>query len=174
MQVICCKLFEVEDPIHQRRYYMADIRHGIGIQSSAAKVYEALTSLKGLSAWWTETTSGAPDQLGGVITFEFQKLSGEVLGAMDFQVVELNKDSLVRWICKSGPEEWLNTEVRFDLSKDDDFTLVQFSHLNWPENTDFIYHCSMKWAVFLLSLKSLLTHGKGQPSPYDLKIDRHN
>ena len=34
-----------------------------------------------------------------------------------------------------------------------------------------MHHCSTKWAVFLMSLKSLVETGKGDPYPNDIKID---
>jgi hypothetical protein len=35
-------------------------------------------------------------------------------------------------------------------------------------------NCSTKWAVFLMSLKSLIETGKGAPDPHDVKIDNWN
>ena len=37
-----------------------------------------------------------------------------------------------------------------------------------------MHHCSTKWAIFLMSLKSLLETGKGAPHPNDVKIDNWN
>ena len=34
-----------------------------------------------------------------------------------------------------------------------------------------MHHCSTKWAVFLLSLKSLLEIGKGAAWPNEIKLD---
>jgi hypothetical protein len=34
-----------------------------------------------------------------------------------------------------------------------------------------MYHCSTKWAVFLLSLKSFLETGKGASWPNEIKLD---
>ena len=45
------------------------------------------------------------------------------------------------------------------------------SHSNWADDTDFLAHCSTKWAVFLLSLKDLLEKGKGHPAPEDVPIN---
>jgi hypothetical protein len=39
---------------------------------------------------------------------------------------------------------------------------------------EFMHHCSTKWAVFLLSLKSLVETGQGAPEPNDVKIDNWN
>ena len=33
-----------------------------------------------------------------------------------------------------------------------------------------MYHCSTKWATFLMSLKMLVETGKGEPAPRDVKI----
>jgi hypothetical protein len=35
-------------------------------------------------------------------------------------------------------------------------------------------HCSMKWAVFLMSLRDLVETGTGKPAPQDVKIDNWN
>ena len=69
-----------------------------------------------------------------------------------------------------GNAEWEGTDVTFDLSTDDKQTFVQFKHSRWRESTNFQGHCSMRWAVFLLSLKDLLEREKGRPVPYDLEV----
>ena len=53
-------------------------------------------------------------------------------------------------------------------------TIVNFGHRNWKEPVEFMAHCSMKWAVFLMSLQELVETGKGKPSPDDIKIDNWN
>jgi hypothetical protein len=48
--------------------------------------------------------------------------------------------------------------------------VILFKHLGWKEPVEFMYHCNTKWAVFLLSLKSLVETGEGAPDPNDIKI----
>jgi hypothetical protein len=48
--------------------------------------------------------------------------------------------------------------------------LVQFNHQGWNEPVEFMRHCSTKWAIFLMSLKSLVETAKGNPSPDDVRI----
>jgi uncharacterized protein YndB with AHSA1/START domain len=62
----------------------------------------------------------------------------------------------VHWRIKSGPEEWVGTDVTFELSQVGEDVLVLFGHRNWREAVEFTAHCSMKWATFLLSLKALV------------------
>src|SRR6185437_3685122 len=42
------------------------------------------------------------------------------------------------------------------------------------EPIEFMHHCSTKWGIFLMSLKSILETGKGAPYPNDVKIDNWN
>jgi uncharacterized protein YndB with AHSA1/START domain len=152
---------------------MADIIHRIGIHSSATEVYKALSTIKGLANWWTEETDGE-EAAGGKIEFIFRTETGHIKGKMVMQIEELNADKNVSWRCVDGPPEWIGTNITFDLSQQDDQTIIIFGHRNWKEAIEFMAHCSMKWAVFLLSLREYLEAGKGKPSPRDLKIDNWN
>jgi uncharacterized protein YndB with AHSA1/START domain len=143
---------------------MADIRHRIGVEhSSPQQVYDALSTLDGLSGWWAEKTTGDTEP-GGVIEFRFGP------GGIDMKVVELDPGRLVRWEVVGGPEEWIGTEVRFDIRQDGDWTIVLFRHEGWREPVEFMSHCSTKWATYLVSLKQLLETGTGAPDPRDLLI----
>lgn len=80
-------------------------------------------------------------------------------------VKELKPGKRVAWKSPKGQgaDEWEETEVTFDLSTDEKQTFIQFRHSGWRESTDFQGHRSMRWAVFLLSLKDVLERGKGVP-----------
>ena len=152
---------------------MVDIVHRIGIKSPAAQVYEALTSLEGLARWWTEEVLG-DGGIGGKIAFCFRSPTGELKGKIDMEVQELAPPKAVRWRCTGGLDEWIGTDIGFDLAEEDGQTILHFGHRNWREATDFTSHCSMKWATFLLSLRDYVDTGKGKPAPHDLKIDNSN
>jgi uncharacterized protein YndB with AHSA1/START domain len=152
---------------------MVDIIHRIGIRSSAARVYKALSTIEGLANWWTEETKGE-EQVGGKIQFTFRTETGDIKGQMVMEVQELNPQKNVRWCCVEGPAEWIGTDITFELSQQDDQIIIIFGHRNWREAIEFMAHCSMKWAVFLLSLREYVETGKGKPSPHDLKIDNWN
>ena len=144
---------------------MPDILHKVGIRSSSpSDVYKALTTIKDLSAWWTSDTRG-DTKVGGVIQFRFGT------GGFDMKVLKLQPAKCVLWQVVDGPEEWLGTKISFDIKQNDDWTIVLFKHADWKEPVEFMHHCSTKWAVFLLSLKSLLETGKGAPWPNEIKLD---
>lgn len=147
---------------------MPDILHKVGIRShSPIEAYQALATVEGLSNWWTEDTTGE-SAVGGLLQFRFGR------GGFDMRVVELVPEERVVWEVVDGPEEWIGTRVRFDLKQDGDYTVVLFKHQGWKEPVEFMHHCSTKWGVFLLSLKSLVETGAGAPSPIDVKIDNWN
>jgi hypothetical protein len=144
---------------------MPDILHKVGIKSSSLdNVYQALTTVDGLSGWWTSDTHGE-NKVGGVLQFRFGN------GGFDMKVLELKPGEHVLWQVVDGPEEWLGTKVSFDLKQNGDWIVVLFKHQSWKAPVEFMHHCSTKWAVFLLSLKSLLETGKGAPWPNEIKLD---
>lgn len=144
---------------------MAEINHRVGIAGTPEEVYLALTTDEGLAKWWTWDVTGAGD-VGAVIKFRFH---GQ---GPDFKVAELQPGALVRWQHHGDvPEAWRGTEISFRLASDGTQTFVRFSHANWQESSDFLAHCSTKWAVFLLSLKSVIETGRGHPFPDDVHID---
>jgi uncharacterized protein YndB with AHSA1/START domain len=152
---------------------MCDILHRIGIKSPATHVYAALTSIDGLAHWWTEDVTG-DDRVGGKIEFVFRTKAGDFLGKMTMEVLGRTAAADVHWRCVEGPEEWVGTDITFQLSEQDNQTIVLFGHRNWREATESTAHCSMKWATFLLSLREYVETGQGKPSPNDLKIDNWN
>ncbi|WP_327261444.1 SRPBCC domain-containing protein [Streptomyces sp. NBC_01232] len=141
---------------------MVDILHRVGITASPEKVYEALTTVEGLAAWWTTDTSGTGD---GVLEFRF----GDV-GGFDMKVLDLQPDARVRWEVTDGPAEWIGTTVDFELAREGEWTILLFTHAGWREPVEFMSHCSTKWAIFLMSLKSLVETGTGAPHPRDVQI----
>jgi hypothetical protein len=145
---------------------MPDILHRVGLKSSSPNdAYKALSTIEGLSAWWTNDTQGE-SKVGGVIQFRFGNTGG-----FDMKVLELDPAKRVLWQVVDGPEEWIGTKVGFELKQDGDFTIVLFKHQGWKEPTESMHHCSTKWGVFLMSLKSLVETGKGAPYPSDVLID---
>ena len=146
---------------------MVDILHRVGTTKPLADVYAALTTLDGLAGWWTEDTTGDPAP-GGVVRFRFAG-APEPAG-FDMSVLETVPDKLVLWEVVFGPDEWIGTKVRFELSQEDEWSIVLFEHTGWNEAVPFMYHCSTKWATFLMSLKQFLETGAGEPAPNDLQV----
>jgi uncharacterized protein YndB with AHSA1/START domain len=152
---------------------MSDILHRVGIKAPVDEVYKALATRDGLAGWWTTSTQGE-SKVGGIIRFRFNTPDGTEIGGFDMKVIELDPAKRVLWQVVEGPAEWIGTQVGFDLKQEDDYCIVLFKHQGWKEPVEFMHHCSTKWAIFLMSLKSFVETGHGNPSPNDVKVDNWN
>lgn len=144
---------------------MADIRHRVGVKAPQEDVYKAIATRDGLAGWWTRTVEGesAP---GSQLRFFF----GYPEPAATMDVRELKLNERVVWRCVQGPDEWVDTDLTFELKPAGDETALTFSHANWREPVEFMHHCSTKWAQFLLGLKAGLEGGQATPYPEDVEI----
>jgi uncharacterized protein YndB with AHSA1/START domain len=147
---------------------MADILHRVGVRSSLDDVYKAVTTRDGLAGWWTTNTQGEGNTVGDVVKFRFGA------GGFDMKVLELQPAKAVLWQVVDGPPEWIGTKVSWELRQEGDYVIVLFKHQGWKEPVEFMHHCSTKWAMYLMSLKSLVETGSGKPDPRDVKIDNWN
>jgi uncharacterized protein YndB with AHSA1/START domain len=104
---------------------MADIIHRRGIKAGPDKVFGALSTIDGLALWWTEDTSGA-SEIGKTIVFQFRDPKGQIKGEFEMEVLKQAPFKKVQWKCVKGPEEWVGTEITFDLRQENEFTIVRF------------------------------------------------
>jgi len=96
---------------------MVDILHRVGVKTpTPEKVYDALTTVDGLSGWWTEDTKGKGN-VGDVLEFRFP------VGGFDMEVVDLQPSERVVWRVVDGPEEWVGTTVDWELRQAGDYTI---------------------------------------------------
>lgn len=148
---------------------MVDILHRVGVQAPLDEVYEAIATPTGVAGWWTTDTTG-DTEVGGKLIASFVDEDGEQIGAFDLELEVLDPDREVSWLVTGGPDAWIGTHIRFELSRAEDHTIVLFQHAGWSDPGEFMHHCSTKWATFLLSLKELAETGTGRPAPHDVRI----
>jgi hypothetical protein len=151
---------------------MFDILTSSGNQGVAGQGLPSLATPEGIAGWWTTSTTG-DRKAGGIVKTVFFA-DGRELGGFEMKVLELQPAKRVLWQVVDGPEEWIGTKISFELKQESDYVIVLFKHQGWKEPVEFMHHCSTKWAIFLMSLKSLVETGKGAPNPNDIKIDNWN
>ena len=137
------------------------IRHRVGILVPRPRVYRALTTVEDLTAWLANDAHGDPSPIGTLTLFK---------DSFVVEIRELAPDSHVMWHCVKGPDDLVGTDMDFDLRQADGETVLTFAHSKWRIPNEYMYHCSTKWATYLLSLKVLLEGGAGAPYPHDYKI----
>jgi uncharacterized protein YndB with AHSA1/START domain len=135
-------------------------------------VFAAVATVPGVAGWWTQDTRGEA-RAGGALRFRFHGAAGDTVEFV-MEVLEQTANRRVRWRVLEGAPEWVGTELDFALDRQGDHTILLFGHRNWREPVEFMAHCSMKWATFLLSLRDFVETGTGRPAPGDMKIDNWN
>jgi uncharacterized protein YndB with AHSA1/START domain len=161
---------------------MPNIHHQLIIESTPEKVYDAVTTEEGLSAWWTPNTK-AKAELNCILRFPF----GDDY-FKEMKLVELKPLELVKWNCLTGDPEWVGTNVSFKLVSGNKnsllslhpemrgqteqvqlmnhgVTLLIFHQNDWAEYSPMFAECNYTWAQFLRSLKLFCETGKGNPWP---------
>lgn len=136
---------------------MPEIRHNVIIKTTPAKVYEAITTQEGLANWWAKQTIAKPE-VGFVNIFTFGTFRNEM------KVTILNPNKKVEWKCINSIEEWIDTNILFDLEDKEGHTLLRFTHSGWRAVTDTFAGCNYDWGRFMTSLKLFCETGTGTPS----------
>jgi len=136
---------------------MTAIRHNVVIKATPEKIYNAVTTQEGIESWWCKQTSAKPE-IGFVNTFTFGTFRNEM------KVTILNPNKKVEWQCIHSIEEWIETNISFDLEEKDGRTILRFTHSGWKAVTDMFAGCNYDWARFMASLKAYCETGTGTPS----------
>ena len=144
---------------------MPDIRHRIGATAPRHRVYEAFATTDGLRDFWTRDVKGE-SAIGSNLEFFF----GTPEPSAVMEVVDLVPDTRVAWRCVQGPDEWVGTNLTFELSSLDEETVVLFTHADWDQPSEFMHHCSTKWGYFFLGLKGWLEGADSVAYPDDAAI----
>jgi uncharacterized protein YndB with AHSA1/START domain len=134
---------------------MATINHLFHINSSPEKVFEALTTIRGLSNWWTIDTKGDANS-GGIIQFRFGG------GGPDMKVTAIKQNELVTWECVGGADGWVGHLFKFQLDTNDNKTRIRFEQSGWKERGDFYASCNFSWGRYMESLRQYCQTGKGE------------
>lgn len=136
---------------------MAEIRLNVVIKATPEKIYKAITTQEGLASWWAKQTTAKPE-VGFVNIFIFGKFRNEM------KVTKLIPNKTVEWKCINSIEEWIGTDISFDMEEKEGNTILRFIHGGWRAITDTLAGCNYDWALFMKSLKSFCETGVGTPS----------
>jgi len=136
---------------------MKTIIHVTDVSAARGSVFEALTTLEGLAAWWTTKVEGDAGR-DGLIDFTF---GGDF--NPDMQVVDFEPLSVVSWKCVGGHDPWADNTFTFQL-EDRDATRLRFKQEYATELSDDDYGIyNYNWGYYLESLRLYCETGTGKP-----------
>ncbi len=133
---------------------MADILQVVDVHAPASDVFATVATVDGIRSWWSTNVEGG-DQVGESVTIRF----GDRWKVLMERTEMIPNQRVSYRITEHDTEEWLGTELVFDLSESDGWTTMKFDQRGWKEASDFFRFCSVKWVVFLLSIKQAVETG---------------
>lgn len=139
---------------------MPDIVHELTIEAPAERVFDAIATREGLSAWWTRDTE-AESRVGAVGLFGFFNRADVFRMAVE----ALDRPRRVAWHCLGDHAEWKDTRLTFDLrpGPEGKGTGLRFVHANWRSAEGWMGTCSYTWAHVLSRLKRHAETGERVP-----------
>ena len=137
---------------------------------------EAFNAINNVRGWWSEEIEGSTDKLNDVFKYHFEDIH-----RCQIKVIEIIADKKVVWLVmdnyfKPGifdshdafthdKSEWTGTKIIFEISKKDNKTQIDFTHLGLVPEYECFDVCSNGCTHYIReSLSSLITTGKGQPN----------
>ena len=142
---------------------MADILQDFPIKATPDRVFDSISTPKGLDTWWTKTSTGTPTEnvvydLGFGPGYDWQA-----------RVTACEKNSAFELELIQADSDWTGTRVGFRLEQRAGITCVRFHHIGWPEmNEHFRISCHC-WAMYLRVLRRNIEFG--EVVPYEIRLD---
>ena len=129
----------------------------------AADVFQAICNVRG---WWSQTVKGRSQKLNDSFVYEHKPYHRSKQ-----RVIEVVPDKKIVWLVTESniyfvedPNEWLDTEISFVLSKQKSKTKLVFTHHGLTSQKACFENCAKGWDYYLEeSLARLITTGKGRP-----------
>ena len=135
----------------------------ITVKARPARVFEAITTSKGLAGFWTKDSVATPE-IGSVARFGFGSAT-----KLEIRVAELEPERKVLWSSLAGspmPPPWEGTVLTWEIrplpSGD---TEVSFTHDGWPADVRQadLAATETTWTLVLERLKSFVETGVPAP-----------
>lgn len=137
---------------------MKTIIHTVHIHAAPHEVYRALTTVAGVTSWWTTEAKLEPGE-GGVIEFTFV---GDFHPRM--KQTKLEEPAFVEWLCIAGHSNWQDNRFTFSLRDQHGETSLQFVQEYAQELDNDTYGTyNFNWGYYLNSLKQFCEEGIGTP-----------
>jgi uncharacterized protein YndB with AHSA1/START domain len=142
---------------------MPDILHDFPIQVTPDRVFQAVSTPRGLDDWWTKKSAGKPTEgaefeLWFGPEYDWRAKVSRCVPNLEFELHITRADA-----------DWLDSRVGFRLEDKGARTQVRFHHTGWPSANEHFRISSFCWAMYLRVLRRYLEHG--EIVPYEERLD---
>ena len=133
------------------------------VDQTPEQVFIAVNNVRG---WWSEKLEGSSENLDDEFVYRHGDLhysKHKLTEVIPYEkVVWLTIGSKLTFVEKQ--DEWNATQMRFDISKQDNKTKLDITHVGLVPDFQCYDGCSKGWTHYLKnSLLPLITTGKGNP-----------
>ncbi len=137
------------------------------VDQTPSEVFNAVNNVRG---WWSkDDITGETDHQGA--EFNFRHEFDHIIHHSDMKIVEFVPDTRIVWLVTysflnfvKDTQEWTDTKVRFDISRQGDKTRLVFTHEGLVPRAECYEICTPAWTHYVQdSLLPLITTGKGRP-----------
>jgi len=140
------------------------------VDQTPEEAFAAITNVRG---WWSGEIEGRTDELGAEFTYRYQDVHYSKQ-----RITELVPGQKVVWHVLDAylnftedPDEWLGTDVTFEVTRRGDHTEVSFSHVGLVPEFECFDKCCDAWGFYInSSLRNLITTGQGAPNPKEDRV----
>lgn len=136
---------------------MFTIFHDLTINSSAQKIFEAVSEPKHLDNWWTKESAGEAK-----LDAEYRLYFSEEFDWLAIVTV-CDKNKLFELKMIKADKDWAPTSFGFELLPLEQGVRLSFYHKNWQNTNHHYRRTSYCWAQLLNLLKMYLETGEVVP-----------
>lgn len=131
---------------------------------------EAINKISQVNNWWKHDFSGSTKRVNDKFTVPFSEIDGEK-SYVDFVVSEFVPNKKLVWKVTDcnlpwfkDKKEWNNTEVVFEISYENNKTIIEFTHVGLVPSIECYEACEKGWDGHVTnSLLGFINEGKGNP-----------
>ena len=141
-----------------------DFTMSFTVDESPEVVFAAINDVRG---WWTGDIEGETNFLGATFSFRYEDVHFSRQKISEFEPCRrvVWHVEAARLSFTSRPDEWVGTDITFDIFQRDAPTELRFTHVGLTPRLECYSNCSGAWKFYISeSLPKLLTSGVVNPN----------
>jgi uncharacterized protein YndB with AHSA1/START domain len=151
----------------------SDFATTILVDQPPEEVFNAINNPRG---WWSEEIEGSTEKLNDEFTYHYKDVH-----ISKMKLIEVIPNKKVVWLVMDNhfnftkdQSEWTGNKIIFEITEKGNKTHLKFTQAGLVPAYECYDICRNAWSNYINnSLRSLITTGKGQPSPKESDFNNH-
>ena len=142
------------------------------VDQNPEEVFNAINNPRG---WWSEEIEGGTEKLNDEFNYHYKDVH-----TAKIKLIEVISNKKVVWLVMNNrfsftkdTSEWTGNKIVFEITEKDNKIQLRFIQLGLVPEYECYDICQNAWSNYINnSLRSLITTGKGQPSPKESDFNK--